>query len=98
MTPRKLSIADERLAADLRELFGSDAGTRLAAADVARELFKRTVYTNRVAAREAAFAVMWDYEAKGFVNDSPGQRGGAGWALSEQGAALIAASTIVGRN
>ena len=81
---------DDRVAADLRQLFGADVGTRRSAAEIARELLGRSVYTNRVAAREAAFDLMWGYEASGLVDDSPGPRGGAGWRLSAKGAALIA--------
>lgn len=81
---------DHRIAAELQQLFGVEAGVRVAAATIARELQRRTVYANRVSAREAAFDVMWDYEARGLVEDSPGPRGGAGWRLSVKGAALIA--------
>lgn len=62
----------------------------MSVADVARRLQARSVYSNRVTAREAAFDLMWDFEARGLVDDSPGPRGGAGWALSVSGAALIA--------
>lgn len=82
-------IASQRVAADLRNLFGPEAGARRAWADIARDLYKRRAYINRIDARERAFAVMWDYEAKGLVVNSPGPRGGAGWALSMKGAALI---------
>jgi hypothetical protein len=78
-----------RIAADLRQLFGVDAGTRRSAAAIARELGQRSARTNRVSAREAAFDLMWGYEASGLVDDSPGPRGGAGWRLSAKGAALI---------
>lgn len=88
---RVLTI-DHRIAADLRQLFGADAGTRRSAAAIARELGQRSVRTNRVSAREAAFDLMWGYEASGLVDDSPGPRGGAGWRLSAKGAALIAQS------
>lgn len=84
---------DHRIADELRELFGVDAGVRLSAAAIARALQRRTVYANRVTAREAAFDLMWDYEARGLVDDCPGPRGGAGWSLSAKGAALIARST-----
>ncbi len=43
-----------------------------------------------VSARDPTFDLMWDYEARGLVDDSPGPRGGAGWSLSSKGAALIA--------
>ena len=83
---------DHRIAADLRQLFGVgvDAGARRSAAAIARTLNGRRVAANRVSAREAAFDLMWDYEARGLVDDSPGPRGGAGWRLSTKGAALIA--------
>ncbi|XOK15610.1 hypothetical protein ACI6PO_28085 (plasmid) [Agrobacterium tumefaciens] len=82
-------IASHRIAADLRNLFGPEAGTRRALADIASDLYKSSPFINRIDARERAFALMWDYEAKGFVVNSPGSRGGAGWALSMNGAALI---------
>lgn len=88
---RVLTI-DHRIAADLRQLFGADVGTRRSAAAIARELQGRSVYSNPVAAREAAFDLMWAYEASGLVDDSPGPRGGAGWRLSSKGAALVARS------
>lgn len=81
---------DHRIAAELRRLFGVEAGLRRSAAEIARRLQKRSVYSNRAGAREAAFDLMWDDEARGLVDDSPGLRGGAGWRLSVQGAALIA--------
>ncbi|QPB24333.1 hypothetical protein [Rhizobium sp. 007] len=62
---------------------------RLERGDLARDIYKRSASINRIDARERAFAAMWDYEAKGFVVNSPGSRGGAGWALSMKGAALI---------
>lgn len=83
---------EQRIAADLRQLFGADAGARLSAADAARAVQARSVQSNRVTAREAAFDLMWSYEARGLVDDSPGPRGGAGWSLSAEGAALIALS------
>lgn len=83
---------DHRIAADLRQLFGTDAGTRRSAAAIARVLNQRSVTANRVTARDAAFDLMWVYEARGLVDDSPGPRGGAGWRLSTKGAALIAQS------
>lgn len=86
---RVLTI-DHRIAADLRQLFGADPGSRRSAAAIARELGQRSVRTNRASAREAAFDLMWGYEASGLVDDSPGPRGGAGWRLSAKGAALIA--------
>ena len=79
-----------RIAAELRELFGVDAGARRSAAAIARTLGERSVAANRISAREAAFDLMWAYEARGLVDDSPGPRGGAGWCLSDKGAALIA--------
>lgn len=87
---------DHRIAAELRELFGVEAGARLSAAAVAQHLQRRTVTANRVTAREAAFNLMWDYEAVGLVDDSPGPRRGAGWSLSTKGAALIARSRSPG--
>ena len=86
---------NHRIAADLRQLFGVDAGSRRSAADIARQLQGRTVHANRVTAREAAFDLMWEYEAGGLVDDSPGPRGGAGWRLSTKGAALVAQSLSV---
>lgn len=83
---------DHRIAADLRQLFGADAGARRSAAAIARELQARSVYSSPAGAREAAFDLMWAYEARGLVDDSPGPRGGAGWRLSSEGAALIARS------
>lgn len=83
---------DRRIAADLRRFFGVEAGTRLAIADVARTIHQNSVYSNRAGAREAAFEIMWEFEAGGLVDDSPGPRGGAGWSLSTKGAALIARS------
>lgn len=85
---------DHRIAAELRQFFGADAGARLTAAAIAQQLQRRTVTANRVTAREAAFDLMWNYEARGLVDDSPGPRGGAGWSLSAKGAALIARSTV----
>ncbi|KTE04050.1 hypothetical protein ATE67_20420 [Sphingopyxis sp. H050] len=85
---------DHRIAAELRQLFGVEAGVRLSAAAIAGALHARTVYANRVSAREAAFDLMWNYEARGLVDDCPGPRGGAGWSLSARGAALIARSTV----
>jgi hypothetical protein len=85
-------MIDHRSAADLRQLFGTDAGTRRSAAAIARTLNGRSVTANRVSAREAAFDLMWAYEARGLVDDCPGPRGGAGWCLSIEGAALIARS------
>ena len=79
-----------RIAADLRQLFGVDAGARRSAAAIARVLNQRSVTANRVTARDAAFDLMWAYEARGLVDDSPGPRGGAGWRLSTKGATLIA--------
>lgn len=81
---------NHRIAADLRQLFGVDAGARRSAAAIARALHQRSVAANRVTARDAAFDLMWEYEARGLVDDSPGPRGGAGWRLSAKGAALIA--------
>ena len=81
---------DHRIAAELRELFGVKTGLRMSAAAIARNLRRRSVYSNRVTAREAVFDLMWAYEARGLVDDSPGPRGGAGWRLSAKGAALIA--------
>ena len=78
------------IAAELRALFGGDAGTRRSAAAIARVLNQRSVTANRVTARDAAFDLMWAYEARGLVDDSPGPRGGAGWRLSTKGATLIA--------
>lgn len=86
---------EHRIAADLRQLFGTDAGTRRSAAAIARELQGRSVYSSRTRAREAVFDLMWGYEARGLVEDSPGPRGGAGWSLSTEGAALIAQSLAV---
>ena len=83
---------DHRIAADLRQIFGADVGARRSAAAIARALNQRSVAANRVSAREAAFDLMWDYEARGLVDDSPGPRGGAGWQLSTKGAALVAQS------
>ncbi len=57
-------------------------------------LHERSVTANRVTARDAAFDLMWDYESRGLVDDRPGPRGGAGWALSAEGAALIARSSL----
>ncbi|MBB4642694.1 hypothetical protein HNQ99_003030 [Rhizorhapis suberifaciens] len=74
---------------DLRNLFGSQAGARLTLAEIARDLYKRSVLTNRQSARDAAFDLMWDYEARGYVDNSPGPRGGAGWKLSAKGASLV---------
>lgn len=85
---------DHRIAAELRQIFGVEAGGRMSAAAVTRQLQRRTIYANRVTAREAAFDLMWDFEAGGLVDDSPGPRGGAGWSLSTKGAALIARSTV----
>ena len=59
-------------------------------AAIARVLNQRSVTANRVTARDAAFDLMWAYEARGLVDDSPGPRGGAGWRLSTKGATLIA--------
>lgn len=81
--------SNQRIAADLLDLFGTEAGTRLTAAEVAHNLYHRSVYVNRQSARDGAFDLMWDYEARGLVEDSPGKRGGAGWKLSTKGAALI---------
>ncbi|KTD99356.1 hypothetical protein ATE68_22750 [Sphingopyxis sp. H038] len=53
-------------------------------------LNQRSVTANRVTARDAAFDLMWAYEARRLVDDSPGPRGGAGWRLSTKGATLIA--------
>lgn len=83
---------DHRIAADLRRFFGGEAGMRLAVAEVARTIHENSVYVNRADAREAAFDLMWGYEASGLVDDSPGPRGGAGWQLSTKGAALVAQS------
>ena len=54
----------------------------------------KSLEPNRVNARDAAFDLMWDYESRGLVDDRPGPRGGAGWALSAKGAALIARSSL----
>ncbi len=78
-----------RIAAELHNLFGGDRARRLSAADVAQDLHARSPYVNRVAAKEAAYALMWDYEALGLVEDRPGPRGGAGWGLTVKGAALL---------
>lgn len=86
---------NHRIAADLRQLFGVDAGARRSAAAIARALNQRSVAANRVSARDAAFDLMWEYEARGLVDDSPGPRGGAGWRLSTKGAALVAQSLSV---
>lgn len=85
---------DHRIAAELRGLFGVAAGARLTAAAIAQQLQRRTVYAYCATAREAAFDLMWNYEACGLVDDCPGPRGGAGWSLSAKGAALIARSTV----
>lgn len=79
-------------AIELHNLFGGDASSRLTVGEVAQALYARTVYTNRVSAREAAFAVMWDYEEQGLVESRPGPRGGAGWTLTPRGAALLSGS------
>lgn len=83
---------NHRFAADLRQLFGIDAGGRRSAAAIARALNQRSVAANRVSARDAAFDLMWDYEARGLVDDSPGPRGGTGWCCSDNGAAVVAQS------
>lgn len=80
---------DARRAAELRNLFGAAAATRLSAAAVTRAIGSRSVYTKRSAAREAAFDLMWRFEADGYVKASPGPRDGAGWSLTERGAALV---------
>lgn len=83
---------NHRIAADLCQLFGVNAGARRSAAAIARELNQRSVVANRVGAREAAFDLMWDYEARGLVDDRPGPHGGAGWRLTANGAAIVAES------
>lgn len=83
---------NHRIAADLRELLGVDVGARRSAAAIARALNQRSVAANRVSAREAAFDLMWDYEACRLVDDSPGPRGGAGRCLSDKRAAHVAQS------
>ncbi|MGE6695018.1 hypothetical protein [Sphingobium yanoikuyae] len=80
---------NHRVATDLRNLFGSQAGSRRTLAEISRDLYKRSVLTNRQAARDGAFDLMWDYEARGYVENSPGPRGGAGWKLSTKGAVLV---------
>lgn len=89
--------SNHRIAVDLQDLFGSEAGTRRTAAQIARELYRRSVYTNRAASHAGAFDLMWEYEARGLVENSPGLRGGAGWKLSAKGAALIT-RTLSSRN
>jgi hypothetical protein len=68
---------NRRIATELREVFGANAGAR-------------SVATHRASARDAAYDLMWDYEARGLIDDSPGPRGGAGWRLNAKGAALVA--------
>lgn len=82
-------VENHRVATDLRNLFGSQSGARLTLAEIARDLYKRSVLTNRHSARDGAFDLMWDYEVRGYVENSPGPRGGAGWKLSAKGAALV---------
>jgi len=84
------TLEDHRIAVRLQKLFGHDVGTRRSSGDVAGAVFQRSVFVNRQAARDEAFDLMWDYESRGLVENSPGPRGGAGWTLSEKGAALIA--------
>jgi hypothetical protein len=83
---------DHRIAADLRQLFGVNAGARRTTAAIARALNQRSVAANRISARDVAFDLMWDYEARGLIDDSPDPRGGAGWQLSTKGGALVAQS------
>lgn len=88
-----LMMNNRRVAAELRDLFGSEPLKRMTLAEVAANLYERSVYTNRTAARNSAFDLMWDYEARGLVENSPGPRGGAGWKLSATGAALMEAQS-----
>lgn len=83
-------MGKHRIASELRNLFGANPTTRLTAADIANDLYARSPFANRVSAREAAFALIWDYEARGLVENRPGPRGGAGWVLTPKGAALVA--------
>ena len=55
---------NHRIAAELRQLLGVEAGARRSAAEIARELQGRTVTANRVTARDAAFDLMWQYEGR----------------------------------
>jgi hypothetical protein len=80
---------NHRIAADLRNIFGAELDAQMTVAAIARQLCERSVYTNRVSAKAAAYDLMWDYEARGLVEDNPGPRGGAGWRLSPDGIALI---------
>lgn len=79
-----------RIAGELRRYFGSEAGVRLTTAEIGRELPAASRWSRPVE-REAVEFLVGRFKASGYVVDAPGPRGGRGWALSDRGAALIAA-------
>jgi hypothetical protein len=88
--PRRLTIPTYRLALDLRRYLGFEAGVRLSAADVAKQLSPLTQRTP--AAGPVVKAKMARFVALGLAVFVPGVRGGSGWALTPQGADLARAS------
>jgi hypothetical protein len=85
--PRPLTQARRKLATSLRHWFGG-AGERQSAADIAAKLptlQQRTPRTKEIVAR-----TMEDLVVHGWAVPAPGPRGGAGWVLSDAGAALLA--------
>ncbi|PWC89815.1 hypothetical protein TSH100_04030 [Azospirillum sp. TSH100] len=85
--PRRLTRERRKLATSLAYWFGA-AGERQSAADIAAKLPARDQRTPRT--KEIVAGKMWGYVAHGWAVPAPGPRGGAGWVLSEAGAALLA--------
>lgn len=86
---RRTSLTSHLPAVALKSLFGTEPRTRVSAAEVSKALYSRTVHADHKEAREAAFALMQEFEAIGLVEDAPGDRGGVGWSLTAKGAGLI---------
>lgn len=89
-SPRHLAISRYRLALDLRRSLGFEAGVRMSAADLAKQLSPLTQRTP--AAGPVVKAKMARFVALGLAVFVPGIRGGSGWALTPQGADLVRAS------
>ncbi|WP_372395355.1 hypothetical protein ABMY26_07280 (plasmid) [Azospirillum sp. HJ39] len=90
--PKRLTRADYLSGVELERYLGREVGVRRSAADIAAQLPTLDQRTPQTQTLVRKMATRWI--ASGLAIEAPGPRGGAGWALSPAGAALIAQALV----
>lgn len=90
--PKRLTRADYQRGIELERYLGREAGVRRSAAEIADQLPTLSQRTPQTSALVRDMAAGW--VAQGLAVEVPGPRGGAGWALSPAGTALIAQAMV----